>query len=172
VHLAEEAIEAGNVPPDIRIIDAMAYWMLWVCQDMQGRRSSHLGLRLQPSASDWASLILGQWKPQDPEGREFRSALYQEWRKRLVLMAAPESGLSINAASSILAGIYRSEVARPERNAITLSASGRRKARMVEAGMPLEQVDSFLSSIDKANPDHPWVKKFGVWKSTEDVPSL
>ncbi|HEX8820773.1 MAG TPA: hypothetical protein VF794_12665 [Archangium sp.] len=162
--LAKEAIAANDPLPDIRIVDALAFWMLSVCQDMQRRRPSLLELKLNPSADDWFTLIV-------PQNKEFRGLLYEGWRLRLPLMAAPESGLSQNAAATILNGVFREGIRPAIQNDFSRSAHTLRHTRMIDAGIPTEHVDSLLSRIDRANPDHPWVKKFGVWKSTEGTSS-
>lgn len=162
--LAKEAIAAEFTPADLRIVDALAFWMLSVCHDMQRRRPSSLGLKLNPSESDWRTVITQQRK-------ELRASLYDGWRRRLPLMAAPESGLSRNAAATILNSAFRDEVHPAIRDEFSENAHDLRHTRMVEAGIPTKHVDLLLSRIDRANPDHPWVKKFGVWKSTEGTSS-
>ncbi len=169
LQLAGEAIETNDAPPDVRIIDALAYWMLSVCQSLQTRSTSYIQLQLQTSAADWGTLLRAQSRPRDSENREIRAWLYEEWRNRLPLMAAPESGLSSTAAANILASLFSENVRVIDR----IEASDRmpqlRKMRMVEAGIPADQVDSLLSSIDRANPEHPWVQRFGVWDGTGDT---
>lgn len=93
-----------------------------------------------------------------------RQHAYVDWAgARAPLLATPESGLNWSAAGDILAarkiGRGRDPVhqARFERARITLET-------LSKQSLPRKEVDSALTSIDKAFGDHPWVQRFGAWK--------
>jgi len=94
-----------------------------------------------------------------------RQQAYVEWvGERAPLLATPESGLHRSAVNEFLEmhpNIGREgdhvHQARFERARITLET-------LSKGSLLRKEVDSALTAIDGAFDDHPWVKRFGVWK--------
>ena len=76
---------------------------------------------------------------------------YAEWIRALPLLAAPESGLSPEVASDILAGIKLDEAKRRELDELRL-----RRAREC---LPNREAEEVIATLDANYSDHPWVQQ-------------
>lgn len=161
-----------------RRIDALAYWLLEASRVFSGGNEvtlQDLPVRGDLDPKDWSDLAttiersLGMDEDVDKDA----------WRRAVPLMAAPESGLSKEAAAGLLDGfkLAMRERSRGERFSALVGPSAQpdfvspaasryqdvralRLERAVSAGIPRAGAEAFLAQhIDgsEAFKDHPWV---------------
>jgi hypothetical protein len=102
--LARKLTHAETHQPDARLLDALAYCLISVCHSLETREVVAWELQLDPPPASWRRLIR-EVLSRHIVKEEARANVYKQWKVRTALMAAPESGLSVTAASAILAGL-------------------------------------------------------------------
>lgn len=141
-----------------RIGDDVAFWYVRDVHQLAETRAARetAGSRWQQGTgkADWVEQIrrMRTHAPQHRDSARWRC--YEEWLARVPLLAAPESGLSAEAASWIL-------------EAFSLNAAEKanlqeqRVLRMTEGmGQDELQAEETLGRIDRDAKDHPWTKLF------------
>ncbi|MBZ4419154.1 hypothetical protein [Myxococcus sp. RHSTA-1-4] len=174
VRFAQSATADRDTSADLRIMDALAYWLFSVCQGLQARGGIYQNLKLRTSTQDWRALLQ---PPHTPKGMSVqRAALYNGWRNSLWSMATPEAGLSPSAAAAILDALSTPQSDEDEDRTARNWREFRegqprwRRNRLLSMGISEALVDEFLMNIDNTFPDHPWVKVFGKWDAPSPLP--
>jgi hypothetical protein len=172
-------------PPSPRILDGLAYWLLFVCEGLQGRSEVSQRFKLEPSVSDWRELLMGHWRPRF-RNQEVRPHLYKPWRRLLPLLATPEAGLSETAATIILGLILRQRSELKDIWSSFLELLGQQKKTGVEIMAALKDVSgnseewtretkqltpSFLKAHRKSRTIEAGVPKESVDKFLADIDS-
>lgn len=164
-----------------RIADALAFWYVCRVVQMSTRRNAHVDFRFELKPDDWYNLGMNlphtgsvnadardmvYEKPAESKDRSgARWDAHKAWWDSVVIMAAPESGISPQAAEGFLKGLYEKHDIqdRPVRD--KSQANGFRREHAIRCGTLENQVDQILAQIDKENPDHPWHKFFATEKA-------
>lgn len=137
------------------VLDALGNWLMNAAHLLSIRQSLPENLSFALTEADWTRLTRKFWE-KDGFNQAHEHA-FTHWMERIPLMATPESGLSVSAANHLLSTLKKDS---PQERAQMLQF---RRARVIEAGIPMDEADSFLQKIDTAHPDHPWVQLFGPW---------
>jgi len=137
--------------------DAAAYWFIRATMHVAGHRcilsdvpfeSGFLPMRWTERISSQASEIRHQWGPrQDAQRRAF----YQ-WFQAIGLFAAPESGLTVDAANAILDGI--SDLGGQIPHLMEL-----RRERLRQPGIDDAAIEHMIATFNEQFPNHPWVER-------------
>lgn len=143
-------------------VDALAHWLIQAQHMLSLRQKPMAPLALVTAESEWARVARRYWEAQKPVHLSHEN-VYARWLEQIILMAAPEAGLSRDASSALLEALIH-----PETGKEIVAAQDRialmRRGRMVSAGLSPEQVDEFLVQMDSAHRGHPWHRIFGQWK--------
>lgn len=87
---------------------------------------------------------------------------YNDWWHRIIVIAAPELGLSPEAAGAFLNGLLEKHNIKNRPQRTRADARRHRREHAISCGVAENQVDRVLAEIDKQNPDHPWVKQISI----------
>ncbi|WIG97432.1 hypothetical protein [Myxococcus sp. SDU36] len=128
---------------------ALSYLKDRVASYRRGTAGNTISLDVTPSDySDFLDRVNSSLDSQS--GR--RSGILAQWIKQLPLMATPEAGLSDNVARLFISKLSLDENSLGE-------VQSMRRDRTLADGVPLQDVDAFLSAIDQKFPTHPWVER-------------
>jgi hypothetical protein len=167
---ARSLSRSGDSVQAMRIFDSLAYWFMRMVMQLGERRGISETLRLNVENDRWRDLGRDLANPaKTPEG--IRSSSYEAWRKRGVLMAAPETGLSAQAVEPFLSGyleaVHTSSPGVSKQHAMAFR--GYRVARLVSTGLDQKAAVDIVNEIDAANRKHPWIRHIGMpTKRTKD----
>ncbi|HLL52019.1 MAG TPA: hypothetical protein VK447_00650 [Myxococcaceae bacterium] len=168
--VSAHAAEASN-PADKVLqspaLDALANWLMTAAQLLSIRQQPPDTLAFSISDTDWTRLTRRFWEVKQPVHQTHELG-YSHWLERVPLMAAPECGLTVDAAAALLSS-FTADFAEPE-SPERVRMGVLRYSRIIEAGIPEGHADTFLSQMDAAHPAHPWVQLFGPWTARETVP--
>ncbi|MBK8212891.1 MAG: hypothetical protein IPK71_04010 [Myxococcales bacterium] len=124
--------------------------------------------RFTPNEDSWEAILKHHAQPRgrEAQGEGYvgpRWEAYKDWRREVILLAAPESELSPDDAESILTVFEKSP---SPTNADFEWLEERRVQRLVEgtkralgATRSPDDARSLLRDLDRSVPDHPWVKR-------------
>jgi len=159
-----------------RVTDALAFWFVCRVAQMSVFRDGHVGFQFELTSDDWYKLgmNLPHTGGASPKARDLvyakpgeskdrygaRWDAYKAWWNAVVVMAAPGSGLSRDAAEAFLKGLYEkhdveNRPIRSKSHAIAL-----RHEYAIRCTDSNTNADTLLQQIDRFNPDHPWHKFF------------
>jgi hypothetical protein len=153
-------------------IDRLAYQFIKLCLNVADERSAAVRWHEYPRfecvhLSDLVKDEIYRHREREESGhvKGSRWEAFKAWRAGVPLFAAPESGLSHEAAEAILDG---SGISTKRTKADAARRAGLQKLRLERALYALgkdattEQAKTFLADIDKDFPDHPWQKRIGA----------
>ncbi|WP_437506140.1 hypothetical protein [Sorangium sp. So ce1099] len=148
------AVEAHRITSGHETIaDDMAFWYIEAVRMLAGHRhiAPHWksGVRHRELVDAFTRAHHGDY-PATKAGRRWQR--YAAWGRALPLLAAPESGLSREAAEAILEAVSIDDADRQALRAL-------RSTRLFHRKRPRRPVQPELDAIDRANHDHPWVRK-------------
>lgn len=134
-------------------IDAIALWLIDLSFDAGLQVNGIRPPKLNPNAKieDW-NLALGAVNKNIADHKAPPwTAPTSAWANSIVLFAAPESGLSIEAASAVMQATT---------SGLTSDVTAMRVERFQAAGLGLEEAHQLLQKIDEAakKAGHPWAK--------------
>lgn len=155
----ERAPALGGDRADIKrhqaVIDGFAYWLLLsVCAVF---RNEPLGvpLDIDISATHFADAIMSIQELRPASPKTSREKAFATWCDELFLLCAPESGLSMDIAETVLKDARFNVFL--EKGKETLESA--RTARSLASGVGASSIATRLSMIDRNNRKHPWVKR-------------
>ena len=156
IYKVEQLNERLTAPT--RIGDDVAFWYVRVVHQLAETRSASLtgGSRWQQGTSeaDWLEQIREMRAHAPKHHNSARWRCYEEWLKRLPLLATPESGLSPEAAGWILEAFSPNEGEKAQ-------LQEQRILRLTQGmGQDPDQAEDTLAQIDRDAKDHPWAKLF------------
>ncbi|AKF10208.1 hypothetical protein DB32_007357 [Sandaracinus amylolyticus] len=145
-------------PLDQPVVDALAFVFIDACVSL-GKRQRTSGSRVAEVTpmppNEWQELVKLAFTRSSVDHRGPRYEAWQRWLyEGLVLMAAPESGLSPDRAFFLLDALSNhSPVVLP-----WAERQERRKRAIVAQGHKPAVANAILRAIDDGVPDHPWLK--------------
>jgi hypothetical protein len=136
----------ARFPDEDSAADDLAYWYVDYHHVICHKKEWVPNWRTGVDKSRWTSAIdhLMDTTLKAPEDRP-----YVEWIRALPLLAAPESGLSFDAASAILAGANLDDTRCKDLRDFRL--------RRVRACLPDQDPQEALAKIDADYSEHPWI---------------
>jgi hypothetical protein len=138
----------ARFPGEDSSADDLAYWYVCYHHTLWHTRESAQGWKTGVNQDDWSANVRHLLKSSLTAASRDRP--YVEWACALPLLAAPESGLSPEAASAILAGTTLDDVKCKHLRDIRLS-----RARTCLPGQDPEET---LAKIDATYSQHPWIE--------------
>lgn len=156
VNSVEQLNERLSTPT--RIGDDVALWYVRAVHQLAETRSARdtAANRWQQGAdkTDWLEQIQRMRTHAPLHNESARWRCYREWLTRLPLLAAPESGLSPEAAGWILEAFSLNDGQKAQ-------LQEHRILRLTQGmGQDPDQAEDTLAQIDRDAKDHPWAKLF------------
>ncbi len=173
---AQKLLVPGDNITTQRVVDAVAFWFIASIHQMPISRTATMPFAFRMNMDEWTSLgkcllhtgtmngvDLGN-VPRNVSDSEDRIGArwnaYEDWWHRVVVMAAPESGLSAEAANAFLEGLFTKHQLKKRPMRTREDAIKIRRKHAVDCGIDSSDVDPRLANIDSEHPEHPWHKFF------------
>ena len=161
VHGAQVVLGKKEAKGEHPVVDALAHWLLQAQHFLAIRQRPTMPLSLAIPESEWARVAKRYWEAQKPAHRTHEDE-YLHWLARILLMAAPEAGLSLGAAQALLETLP-THVSETQASGTVGRLRELRHRRMMEAGLSKDAANDFLTQMDDAHPRHPWHEFVGHW---------
>lgn len=139
--------------------DALASWFVHATMSTaRWRNPQSPSVVFNMSSGEWTGVFTSVRNESNGFTSSRRTTAVKSWAERVALLAAPESGLSADAANGILDSFQGTSTNRPTLREL-------RRERLILSGIPEEEVDDALHSIDESRPEYKWKDRVAPDKS-------